>query len=229
MNRSKLSLLVAACLLSPTLASAQTFSHFETGSYLMYSVSGKSRIEFLPGANTNLKVPEAGIDIVLMNLRPVSDASGSSSDVVAAPSNQYVVWVHLSDTVSGETAILTFSGELNGYLNHSSAFLANTYHSPTSQRVSLGAFSYTVSMGPYTSPDAPGGTLGAIGAHVTAVPSQATLMQRATKSARIISGSIPASADDVTLLDIDKSGDSAGRIDLLDVVRWARKAAGLDA
>lgn len=228
MNRTAFLLILVAGIVSVTRASSQTFSDFETGTTEVDSISGLSGIQFLLGATAHRTVPPAGTDIVLANLRAFSNTN--SADPLGPPANQYTLVVNLTDDTSKQSAALIFTGELDGNLRGGSSAqssITNKDHDPLSRTVALGAYSYTVALGYYSQPGPPGsGQFGGLFAHVTA--SVPTAMQKAVKSLRIAGGLIVATADDITTLDIEKGGTSGGRIDLLDVVGWARKATGLD-
>src|SRR5262249_49378179 len=58
-------------------------------------------------------------------------------------------------------------GKFSGALTPTSANITNTYDAPTSQSIHLGSSTYTVTLGTYIAPGAPGSTTtGSIGAHV---------------------------------------------------------------
>ena len=80
----------------------------------------------------------------------------------------------LTDDASAASADLVFSGILKGTTSKGSANIGNTFTGVTHYAVELGTNKYIVDLTSYTAPEAPGGNLGAIGAHVSAVPEPAT-------------------------------------------------------
>ncbi|HEY3412796.1 MAG TPA: PEP-CTERM sorting domain-containing protein [Armatimonadota bacterium] len=159
-------------------ARAQYFDHFETvnpppgGS----AISGSSTLFFLPGGNLNKFAGGDGTDVVLANLRVTSTASDSTPDVFVVP---YVITMDLTDVASGQftpanAPSLLFKGTLSGTVSGGTANIVNTNTGPLFYNVTLGAVTYHVALGTYTAPEAPGGALGAIGAHVSAVPEPGT-------------------------------------------------------
>jgi hypothetical protein len=83
----------------------------------------------------------------------------------------YSLDVSLRDDTSGATGTLSFTGQFDGVLDKKSILLNNTFTGLTTQSLTLGANVYTVTVGPYNSPGAPGSTTpGSIEADVTVQP-----------------------------------------------------------
>jgi hypothetical protein len=154
-------------------ANAQVyFSHFESTNLLGNTMgSGASAITFIPGANFHKNAANNGTDVVLTNLRVTSAASDFAPDNF---NNAYELTMSLTDEASGDSADLLFKGILKGPTSAGSSFVQNTNTGATSYTVTLGGTPYVVNLTTYTAPEAPGGNLGAIGAHVTAVPEPGT-------------------------------------------------------
>lgn len=158
-------------------ANAQYFTHFESTNLLgNTAVSGLSSITFIPGANANLFAGGAGTDVVLANLRVTSTQNDLTPDNFVV---NYQITMDLTDVASAQSSppnppSLVFSGTLTGTASAGAANIANLNTGPTSYAITLGTTPYIISLGTYTAPEAPGGNLGAIGAHVTAVPEPGT-------------------------------------------------------
>jgi hypothetical protein len=85
----------------------------------------------------------------------------------------FSVALTLTDTKSHAANVFTFTGMLNGTMNHMTSALTTTYSSPTTLSATLGGLTYTVSVGSGTTPLAlapvavfPGLYLGNMTAHV---------------------------------------------------------------
>jgi len=155
-------------------ANAQTFTHFESTNLPgNTAVSGLSSITFIPGANAGKYAGGMGTNVVLANLRVLSTQSDYTPDSFLV---NYAITMDLKDDTSGQETppvlpALVFSGTLTGTASQGSANISNVYSGPSSYNVTLGGILYNVSIGTYTAPEAPGtGSMGSIGAHVTAVP-----------------------------------------------------------
>jgi hypothetical protein len=172
--------LLKTCLLGAGLsmliagtAQAQVyFSHFETTNLPSNTMSsGTSAVTFIPGANFNKFAGTIGTDVVLANLRVTSTAGDLAPDNF---NNPYEITMTLTDDASSASTDLLFSGILKGTASANSANIANTFTGVTHYVVDLGPNKYVVDLTTYTAPEAPGGNLGAIGAHVSAIPEPAT-------------------------------------------------------
>jgi hypothetical protein len=114
-----------------------------------------------------------GVDssnIVATNLVTNSSASpGSPDQFPGLPFGTYTLEMTLTDTDSGLSDTFTFDGHFEGSVSQNSANILNFFDSPTSVTKTIGDNEYTVTIGGYTAPGAPGvGGQGAIGAFVEA-------------------------------------------------------------
>jgi hypothetical protein len=153
-------------------AHAQLFSHFETVNPPAggTAVSGLSSLQLLAGANNGKFAGGGGTDVVLANLRVESTQNDLTPDTFNVP---YEIVMSLTDDASGDSTppllpSLVFQGILSGTASQGAANINNLNTGNSSYNVVLGGQTYTVEIGTYTAPEAPGGRLGAIGAHVTA-------------------------------------------------------------
>jgi hypothetical protein len=107
-------------------------------------------------------------DIVASNLRVFSSADPSSPDKLSSGGAYSFVLV-VTDKASGDSAVLTFTGKLSGTFSASNANVTNAFTGQTSQSVTLGNFTYTISF-PASNFSPPGPPLasnaGSISAHV---------------------------------------------------------------
>lgn len=174
MRRLKTCLLGAglSMLIAGTAQAQVYFSHFETTNLPSNTMSsGTSAITFIPGANFHKFAGTIGTDVVLSNLRVSSNAGDLTPDSF---NNPYEITMTLSDDASGASTDLLFSGILKGTTSTGSSNVGNTFTGTTHYKVDLGLNTYVVDLTTYTAPEAPGGNLGAIGAHVSAVPEPGT-------------------------------------------------------
>lgn len=158
-------------------AHAQYFTHFESTNLPgNTAVSGLSSITFLPGGNVHKYAGGTGTDVVLANLRVLSTQNDLTPDSFVV---NYEIVMDLKDDASGDETppllpSLLFKGTLSGTVSSGTANIANLNTGASSYNVTLGGVVYNVALGTYTAPEAPGGNIGAIGAHVTAVPEPGT-------------------------------------------------------
>jgi hypothetical protein len=104
-------------------------------------------------------------DIVATNLRTFSSAPVTTPDAIAQ--GDYSLTLTLTDTASGRTGNMTFTGYLAGAFSTTSSNLANTFTGDTTKELRLGDNMYTVAIGPYAPPGPPGAAnAGTISAHV---------------------------------------------------------------
>jgi hypothetical protein len=104
-------------------------------------------------------------DIVATNIRTFSSATSAAPDHFT--NKAYSLFLSLTDTDSGKSANLTFSGVFNGTVSATSANITSTFTGQTTQMVKLGNNTYTVTLGPYAPPGPPTATnAGTISAHV---------------------------------------------------------------
>ena len=111
--------------------------------------------------------------ITAINLTTISAASSS----VGAPDRYtnvpYTLKLNLTDAASHQSQIMTFGGLLNGTVTATEVHLSTVFTGSTTVSTTLGGNNYDVTIGPFTSPDAPGDPLdgtGSIKATVSASP-----------------------------------------------------------
>jgi hypothetical protein len=116
-------------------------------------------------------------DIVATNLRVFSAAPGGIPDVLTS-NGAYSLTLNVSALDKGKplSGSLTFTGKLTGTLSKENSNIANQFTGVHEQTLSLGAYTFTVSLNSYTPPGPPDqSNAGSIAAHVavsTLVPSQ---------------------------------------------------------
>jgi hypothetical protein len=103
-------------------------------------------------------------DIVATDLQTVSSADDDHPDRFTAQS--YQLKLTLTDLASHAAGSLTFAGVFDGTISKLTSDISNTFTGPTTQTLTLGGNTYTVTIGAYTPPAPPNAdNLGAIGAH----------------------------------------------------------------
>jgi uncharacterized protein (TIGR03382 family) len=103
-------------------------------------------------------------DIVATNLSTQSTATAADPDVFTH--KDYTLSLAITDTASGQTGVLTFTGYLWGTLTAQSANIHNQFTGPQTLQVVLGQHLYTVTLGSYTQPGPPSASnKGAISGH----------------------------------------------------------------
>jgi hypothetical protein len=104
-------------------------------------------------------------DIVASNLRTFSSAPVTTPDSIAQ--GNYSLALTLTDTTSGRTGSMNFTGYLAGSFSTTSSNLTNTFTGDTTKELRLGQHKYVVTIGPYAPPGPPGAAnAGTISAHV---------------------------------------------------------------
>src|SRR5262249_21431147 len=127
------------------------------------SDSGNGSVSF---TNQPAQTASGNSDTVATNLKANSLAAPGAPDTLNN-TGAYSLTLSLTDSTSGQTGTLTFSGKLSGSFSKDSANITNQFNTPTVQTLFLGNNSYTVSIGPYSPPGPPDSTnLGSIAAHV---------------------------------------------------------------
>ncbi|HEY7427147.1 MAG TPA: hypothetical protein VH682_23135 [Gemmataceae bacterium] len=119
--------------------------------------------------NEPAKSAAGNSNTVVTNIRAFSTASQNSPDQFnhAAFSST----LQLKDAASNATGNLTFSGFFSGALTSSNSNITNTFTSPTTQTLTLGGNTYTVTMGMFSPPGPTGATnAGSLNAVVSVVP-----------------------------------------------------------
>lgn len=106
---------------------------------------------------------------VITNLRAFSTAATASPDVFNHANFSFTL--SLKDLASSATGTATFSGFFSGTLTADSANIKANFTSPTTETLSLGGNTYTVTLGTYTPPGPPGVTnAGSLNATVAVTP-----------------------------------------------------------
>jgi hypothetical protein len=104
-------------------------------------------------------------DIVATSLWTFSSASTSTPDTFT--NQAFSLTLALTDDNSHQSTNLTFNGVFNGMLSASSANISQSWTGSTTQTVTLGSDTYTVTMSGYSPPGPPGSANpGSISAHV---------------------------------------------------------------
>lgn len=106
-------------------------------------------------------------DVVASNLKVFSSAPASNPDQLA--NNPYTLTLTLTDDASKAFASLKFTGVLNGTFSSASAAVTNTFTGQTTQKVTLGGNTFTVSLSPngFAPPGPPSSSnVGSLSAHV---------------------------------------------------------------
>lgn len=104
-------------------------------------------------------------DIIATNLRTFSSAPRTTPDTVAK--GTYNLSLTLTDTASGQSGTVTFSGFFNGTFSTTSANVNNTFTGDITQTLTLGGHKFQVGIGPYAPPGPPSAAnAGTISAHV---------------------------------------------------------------
>jgi hypothetical protein len=99
--------------------------------------------------------PVAGdSSIVATNLTTTSTAPITAPDHFT--DKAYSLNLTIQDTSSKTAHTFTFNGQLNGTLTKTTSNIANKFVGPTTLQWALGYHLYTVSIGPYVPPGAPG-------------------------------------------------------------------------
>jgi hypothetical protein len=128
-------------------------------------------------------------DIVVTNLRVSSTASPDSPDTLSS-NGAWKVSLQLTDSTSGATDTMTFSGKLGGTFSASNANVTNTFNGQTSYTwtVPSNGNTYTVSMVGYTPPGPPtASNAGSISAFVQVTPGQGTISKSPEPSTLVLS------------------------------------------
>jgi hypothetical protein len=101
-------------------------------------------------------------DIIATNMTVTSSAPQSSPDRLSQ--GNYGFTLNLTDLASGQSTPLRFTGYFSGNFSASATNLTNHPTSDTTESVTLGGHTYTVTFGPVNFPDP--GSVGSIGALV---------------------------------------------------------------
>jgi hypothetical protein len=162
-------LAITVCVLAAAVAEARasidwTYDTLSSTSQVL-SDNSKSSISFTPQA----PISAAGTsDIVLVNLNAHSTTADDSPDAIS--NGKYILVLHLTDAASKQSTNLAFTGDITGKVSAHSTITSNTFTGPTTESAMLGAYTYTVTVGPYVGPGPIGAIPGSIGAEVMVEP-----------------------------------------------------------
>jgi len=105
-------------------------------------------------------------DVVATNLRTFSTADATSPDKLNV-NGAYSLTITVTDTASGASGELTFTGKLSGSFTQNGANVTNQFTGDLTQSITLGDNTYTVTIFSYTPPGPSSAeSSGSIGAHV---------------------------------------------------------------
>jgi hypothetical protein len=107
-------------------------------------------------------------DIVMANLNANSSTNDAHPDALSH--GNYTLVLHLTDTASGDSTNLAFTGTITGNVAAHSTTTHNVFHAPTTEMAMLGKYTYLVSLTSYVGPGPVGSIPGSIGAHVAIEP-----------------------------------------------------------
>ncbi|HEY7427148.1 MAG TPA: PEP-CTERM sorting domain-containing protein [Gemmataceae bacterium] len=82
---------------------------------------------------------------------PAATVTTTSSATAAAPDKYsvgYNLALHLTDNPSNQSGDLTFHGTVSGTVTATSSHLTNTFNDPTTQKLTLGGHTYSVTINP---------------------------------------------------------------------------------
>ncbi len=128
--------------------------------------SESGRVVFSPLAGTLTGSLPTSATITAVNLEAFSKAS--AQDPARFSHAEYTLVMRLTDLSSGLSAALTFVGELNGTVSAAGTSLTNQFLGQKQYAFDLNHHVYTISIGDFTAPGAPGsGDLGDIGVNVS--------------------------------------------------------------
>jgi hypothetical protein len=164
------SLLLAATVLSPLFTAAAAHADPIGWSYAWSTTtaavpgdqgnSGEVIFTAQPGGTSGGKST-----ITAAAVSTLSDAPASNLDTFTG--EKYSLTLTLTDTASGKSGTLTFTGKLFGTLGQGSANITSTLDSPLTQTLVLGNDTFKVTIGPFTPPGPPSATQsGAVSATV---------------------------------------------------------------
>jgi hypothetical protein len=177
MKRSLLAFASAAGLLclasTPAWADATSTQvgwnyNFTPGQSFVSSDSGSGTVSF---TNEPTKGATNTSDVVVTNLRVSSTASPSSPDTLTT-SGAWKVSLTITDSSSGQSDTMSFSGKLGGNFSASNSNVTNTFTGQTSYTwKAQNGNTYTVSLVGYTPPGPPtASNAGSISAFVSVTP-----------------------------------------------------------
>jgi hypothetical protein len=111
-------------------------------------------------------------NVVATNLKVYSGADPTKPDTFTIAGGHYGLTIDLTDNATHKSGSLIFTGQLQGSFSQYSSNVTNTFFSPTTQMLTLGNTTFTVTVNSYTPPGPPSqGNLGSIGAYIQVAPS----------------------------------------------------------
>jgi hypothetical protein len=164
-----------------------------------YDFSSGAPSVFADGTNksgvsfTNEQVTSAigTTDVVATQLKVFSTAPDSSKDKISGSNGNYSLTMNIGTSASGSllTGSLTFTGTLAGTLSSNSAGITNGFTGQTSQSLTLGDYTFTVTFDSYSHPGPPSASdQGSIGAHVVVSSPTINNVNSPEPSAMLLSG-----------------------------------------
>jgi len=160
-------LVCLAALGSEAIAGILWTADWTPGTNAVISDSGKNQITFKNEAPYTVE-GNSDITATRLEVAPVVD------DFDTFTGQNYSLKLKLTDKASGKSEDFSFSGSLTGTISFKdgagSSNVDNTFNDPVTVTKVIGANEYTVTIGPYTPPPAPGGNPSAISAHVDVTP-----------------------------------------------------------
>jgi hypothetical protein len=115
------------------------------------------------------KAAAGNSNTVVTNIRAFSSASQNRPDLFKHAA--FSSTLQLKDAASNATGSLTFSGFFSGSITNDNANVKITFTSPTTQTLTLGGNTFTVTMGAYSPPGPPGAVnAGSLNAVVSVAP-----------------------------------------------------------
>lgn len=185
MKRSLLAFASAAALLclggTPARASQATapdvgwsYNFTPSQSFISADSPGSGTVSF---TNEPTKTATNSSDVVVTNLRVSSTATPNSPDTLST-NGAWKVGLTLTDSASGASTTMTFSGKLGGSFSASNSNITNTFnpipggaYTWTAPTVNGITDQYTVTLTGFTPPGPPSASnAGSISAHITVTP-----------------------------------------------------------
>ena len=148
------------CLIAPAMTRAEpAWSYFWTTTTPLVGSNGKG-VAITPVSGSGA----GGSDIGAANLAALSSAPAETPDPV---NGNWNLTLHLTDTLSGNSGTLLFTGHFSGTVSATAVNVENAFGNPTNQSLPLGGHLYGITIGLYMPPDLPGSLQkGGIGANL---------------------------------------------------------------